>query len=190
MTQLALLIKVTDNISLRTIHLEDQPDLHALMHRIYPPAYAHYWQDQGTWYVNTLYGVENLKKELEDDNSQYYFIILHDSQSKQKQVVGIFKVIQNYPYPPKPSYKAYKVHRIYLDPATQGQGIGRRLMKYAVHAAKKSQHELLWLDAMDTHVQAQAFYASLGFEKTELQQLDFELLHPEHRPMWYLHTFL
>lgn len=184
------MICVTDNISLQPLELKDQGDLHALMQRIYPPAYAHYWEDQGAWYVNTVYGYENLKKELEDPGSKYYYVLHPQENLKVDQVVGIFKIIDDYSYPPLPSYKAFKVHRIYLDPTTQGKGIGKTLMKYATNLAQESKHELIWLDAMDTHTQAQAFYASLGYEKTEVQHLDFELLHPEHRPMWYMHRFL
>lgn len=184
------MIRVTDNISLQTIQLQDQQDLHTLMQRIYPPAYGHYWQDQGAWYVDTVYGFENLTNELAEDRSQYYFIIHHQGHTQIENVVGIFKIIQEYAYPPKPTYKAFKVHRIYLDPVTQGKGIGKELMKYADHLAHKTQHELVWLDAMDTHTQAQSFYASLGFEKTGIQLLDFELLHPKHRPMWFMHRFL
>lgn len=184
------MIKVTDNISLRAIQLEDQLDLHALMQGIYPPAYAHYWEDQGKWYVDTIYGFENLKEELAHKESQYYFVMYHTDVIPEGQRIGIFKIIQNCVYPPKPGFKAFKVHRIYLDSATHGRGIGKLLMQYAEQLARDSKHELLWLDAMDTHTQAQAFYTSLGFEKTEVQILDFELLHPEHRPMWFMHTFL
>lgn len=160
------------------------------MQRIYTAAYSHYWQDQGAWYVNTVYGLANLAQELEEDRSQYYFIIHHQDQPPLEQVVGVFKIIHDYPYPPKPTYKAFKVHRIYLDPVTQGKGIGKELMKYATQLAQKTQHELLWLDAMDTHTQAQTFYDSLGYEKTEVQHLDFELMYPEHRPMWFMHRFI
>ena len=184
------MIKVTDHISLRPIQLEDHAELHGLMQRVYPPAYAHYWEDQGAWYVNTIYSLENLTKELAEAGSLYYFIVFQEEKSTTGEVVGIFKIIHDYSYPPMPAFKAFKVHRVYLDAATQGKGIGKKLMQYATQIANNENHELLWLDAMETHTQAQAFYASLGFEKTEMQLLDFELLYPEHRPMWYLHKFL
>lgn len=184
------MISVTENISLHPLQLKDHEELQALMQRIYPPAYAHYWQDQGDWYVNTVYGYENLKKELTEPKSQYYFVLDSQDHLSKERVIGIFKIIYDCPYPPLPSYKAFKVHRIYLDPTTQGRGIGKTLMNYATSLAQETEHELVWLDAMDTHTQAQAFYTSLGYKKTELQYLDFELLLPEHRPMWYMHTFL
>jgi len=63
-------------------------------------------------------------------------------------------------------------------------------MIYAEQIATTTNHNLIWLDAMDKHQQAQGFYKSLGYTKTILQQLDLELLYQEYRPMWYQHKML
>ena len=100
------------------------------------------------------------------------------------------KADENCCYKPLPSFKAYKVHRIYLDTTVQGKGIGKQLMAFAEAEARRGNYDILWLDAMDTHTQAQSFYKKLGFEKTERQLLDFPLLHDQHRPMWFMHKEL
>lgn len=190
------MITISDQIALQPITLEDQLDLFELMQRIYPPAYKHFWEDQGNWYLNSLYTPDNLKKELQEKGSYYYFIRYFDKQSisfresvnsKKHTTIGIFKVIENCVYPEQPSALSFKVHRIYLDTTIQGKGIGKQLMRYAEKRAKKTRHNLIWLDAMDQHPQAMAFYEKLGYIKGGLQQLDFELLHDMYRPMWYLY---
>ena len=178
------MIQVSEDITLIPIALKDQRQLLSLMHRIYPPAYAHYWKDDCSWYINSQYGIENLAKELNDRNSMYYFVRFRES------VIGILKLIANCCYKPLPSFKAYKVHRIYLDTTVQGKGIGKQLMAFAETEARRGNYDILWLDAMDTHIQAQSFYKKLGFEKTERQLLDFPLLHDQHRPMWFMHKEL
>lgn len=192
------MIPISDHLVLQPITLEDQPALYELMKRIYPPAYEHFWQDQGNWYLNTLYTPENLKKELQEKESYYYFVrsclsarqVRESIHSKEYSTIGIFKIIENCLYPEQPDVLSFKVHRIYLDTSTQGKGIGRQLMQYAQTRAQETGHQLIWLDAMDQHPQAMNFYNSLGYTKGGLQHLDFELLHDIYKPMWYLYKHL
>ncbi|WP_299764136.1 GNAT family N-acetyltransferase [uncultured Dokdonia sp.] len=185
------MITISDQLVLQPITLEDQPALYELMKRIYPPAYEHFWQDQGNWYINNLYTLENLKKELQEKGSYYYFVRFRESvYNKEYTTIGILKIIENCTYPEQPDRQSFKVHRIYLDTTIQGKGIGRRLMQYAQTRAQETGHQLIWLDAMDQHPQAMNFYNSLGYIKGGLQHLDFELLHDMYKPMWYLYKHL
>lgn len=178
------MIQVNSHITLTSIELVDQERLYNLMKRVYPSAYAHFWKDEGLWYLDQIYGKKNLAQELSDDNSLYYFVHYND------KIVGILKLIKDCEYAPLASHKAFKVHRIYLDTSVQGKGVGYALMGYAEQIAIAQKHSLIWLDAMDKHAQAQQFYKKLGFQKTEKQRLDFPLLHDEHRPMWFMHKML
>ncbi len=184
------MISVSDQITLQTIQETDQVALYELMLRIYPPAYHHFWKDDCSWYLNTLYSIDNVKKELQQEGGNYFFVRFRKSVTHPYQTIGIFKTIENHTYPPLKQYKAFKIHRIYLDPIIQGHGIGKKLMRFAEKEALKTDHKLIWLDAMDKHKQAQGFYKTLGYQKTILQQLDLKLLHKEYRPMWYQHKML
>lgn len=192
------MITISDQLVLQPITLEDQPALFELMNRIYPPAYAHFWQDQGHWYINSLYTPDNLKKELQEKGSYYYFVrscrparqVRESVYSKEYTTIGILKVIENCTYPEQSDKQSFKVHRIYLDTTIQGKGIGRQLMQYAQTRAQETGHQLIWLDAMDQHPQAMSFYHKLGYTKGSLQRLDLELLHDVYKPMWYLYKHL
>ena len=185
------MITISDQLTLQPITLEDQSDLFELMQRIYPPAYAHFWEDQGSWYLNAQYGSENFKKELQEKGSYYYYIRFRESiTTKEYTTIGILKIIENYTYPEQPEASGFKVHRIYLDTTIQGKGIGKQLMMYSEKRAQETKHNLIWLDAMDQHPQAMSFYKKLGFTKGSLQSLDFDLLHDIYRPIWYLYKHL
>ncbi len=185
------MVTISDQLQLTPIALEDQSDLFKLMQRIYPPAYAHFWHDQGDWYINTIYSFESLKEDLSEIGSLYYFVRFRESElSKEYKIIGILKVIENCTYPEQPDVSSFKVHRIYLDTTIQGKGIGKQLMQYAQNHAQATNHKLIWLDAMDEHPQAMHFYNKLGYQKGGLQHLDFELLHIKYRPMWYLYKHL
>lgn len=185
------MIAISDQLQLIPITIDDQEVLYTLMKRIYPPAYSHFWEDKGQWYLDTLYTKTNLKKELLEKGSYYYFIGFRESVlSKTTTHIGILKVIENHTYPELPEYRGFKVHRIYLDQTIQGKGIGKQIIQYTEKRALQTNHQIIWLDAMDKHPQAMHFYQRLGFEKGGLQLLDFELLHAPYRPMWYLYKKL
>jgi len=185
------MIQISDTLILDPITLEDQPALFEIMQRIYPPAYAHFWEDQGNWYLNEMYSLENLTKDLQEHGSYYYFVrFCENGNSPEYKTIGIFKVIENCTYPEQPDRLGFKIHRIYLDATVHGKGIGKQLMRYAEERAKETKHTLLWLDAMDQHPQAMSFYKSLGYSKGGVQHLDFALLHDLYRPMWYLYKHL
>lgn len=189
------MIQISDALVLEPISLEDQPALFELMQRIYPPAYSHFWKDQGHWYLDAQYNTENLKKELQEKGSHYYFVRSclspdRNEDSQDYKTIGIFKVIENCVYPEQPDRLGFKTHRIYLDAEVHGKGIGKQLMRYAEKRAKDTKHTLLWLDAMDQHPQAMSFYKKLGYTKGSVQELDFELLFDKYRPIWHLYKQL
>lgn len=182
---------ISDQLQLTAITLEDQSDLFKLMQRIYPLAYAHFWHDQGDWYIHNIYSIESLKKDLSEVGSHYFFVRFRESVHTQKyNTIGILKIIENSTYPEQPDVSSFKVHRVYLDTTIQGKGIGKQLMQYAQNRAQTTNHKLIWLDAMDEHPQAMHFYNKLGYQKGGLQHLDFKLLHDKYRPMWYLYKHL
>ena len=191
-------IQISDALVLEPISLEDQSVLFELMQRVYTPAYAHFWEDQGNWYLNKMYSLENLKKDLQENGSYYYFVrsclparqVCESNMNPEYKTIGIFKIIENCAYPEQPNRLGFKIHRIYLDAAVHGKGIGKQLMQYAEDRAKETNHTLLWLDAMDQHPQAMSFYKNLGYLKGSVQLLDFELLYDLYRPIWSLYKHL
>lgn len=178
------MLNITEDIQLQPISLEDQSELYDLMKRIYPPAYQHYWQDGGNWYVNDLYTLKNVQKELEEKDTDYYFVIF------KNQIIGIFRIVyQVDPYNQKDE-SFVKLHRLYLDQTIQNKGIGRHLMNWLIDQVKKEGYPKLWLDAMEMQPQALHFYKKLGFQITDKVSLDFPLLINKYRGMYKMIKYL
>jgi ribosomal protein S18 acetylase RimI-like enzyme len=62
-----------------------------------------------------------------------------------------------------------------VDPAHQGEGIGRALMEAAIEAAKRRAARRLTLRVLEPNKRAQKLYESLGFEVEGVQREEFFL---------------
>jgi ribosomal protein S18 acetylase RimI-like enzyme len=63
--------------------------------------------------------------------------------------------------------RALLIENVAVDPAAQGQGLGRRLMAFAEHSARELKLHELRLYANEVMVENLAFYRRLGFEEVE-----------------------
>ena len=64
-----------------------------------------------------------------------------------------------------------RLHKIYLDPAQQGKGLGYALINFVIAAAKASRATDLELN-VNRHNPAQAFYRKLGFTVIREEDID------------------
>ena len=178
------MIYISENIQLKEILSTDFDTLFSLMNKIYPAAYSHFWQDDGNWYVNTQYSKEKIDRELLEKKSENYFVIFNN------EIIGNFRIIWQEKLGDFDDKKCVKLHRIYLHQKTQGNGIGKAILKWLEKQAIKKQYEIVWLDAMDEKPQAFIFYKRLGYQYYSHCFLDFELLHDEVRKMSQLYKKL
>lgn len=172
-----MMIKVSENIKLTPIFSNNSEMLFSLMKQIYPPAYSHFWEDHGDWYLNSQYSKENILKELSQENAEYYFILFNN------EIVGNFRFIWDESLLGLSEEKQVKLHRIYLHPKTQGKGIGKQLMFWLELKAKQKGYKIIWLDAMDEKPQAFQFYKKLGYNYHFHTFLPFKLMYKKYRKM-------
>ncbi|MFK8060974.1 MAG: GNAT family N-acetyltransferase [Polaribacter sp.] len=151
------------------------------MSEIYPPAYKHFWDDNGAWYVNSQYSKENFLKELSVENADYYFI------SIDTEIVGNMRIIWDEKLADLSEEKQVKLHRLYLHQKTQGKGIGKTLLSWLEEKAKEKSHKIIWLDAMDSQPQAFQFYKKLGYRYYSHTFLDFKNMLDSVRKMSQLY---
>jgi len=177
-------IQISEDLQLRAILIEDQKELYALMQRIYPPAYIDYWKDDGNWYVNDLYTIENVQKELSEENTNYYFALL------DKKIIGILRIVYGVDMYHNHDQNFVKLHRLYLDQTIQNRGVGKRLMLWLIDKITQEGYPKIWLDAMEMQPQALHFYKKLGFEIVDKVFLDFPLLIDEYRGMFKMEKTL
>jgi len=171
------MIQLSENIKLKEISISDCDSLFKLMKEIYPPAYHHFWRDEGEWYVNTQYSKENILKELSEENTEYYFIIFND------EIVGNFRINWDKKLAGLSEKKQVKLHRIYLHPKTQGKGLGKALLIWLEEKAAQKGYKIIWLDAMNEQPQAFQFYKKFGYMYHSHTFLPFDLMHKAVRKM-------
>lgn len=152
-------------LNLKPITLANHEVLLQLMQRIYPPAYKHLWiNNDCNWYINSQYNLKQLTKELQDKNANYYFVEYNN------KTIGILRLVHQKPL------RTTKLHHLYLDQAYQGLGLGQQLMQLSYDIATDNLSKSIWLEAMDTQLQALHFYKKCGFKIVDSYALDFELI--------------
>lgn len=179
------MIQVTDAIKLMPISFEDHFVLLRLIKNIYPPAYSYLWKNEDChFYFNRFYSSDNLKKELAEKESEYYFVY-HDVN-----LVGILRIHFDKALKTMPEKSGCYLNRIYLSEEVQGKGIANELFKWVEQQALKKGNELIWLEAMDSKAQALKFYLKQGLIKSHKAYLDFEPLHEHLRGMDVLYKLI
>jgi GNAT superfamily N-acetyltransferase len=171
------MMKVTEKIHLRPVLNSDTAALFSLMKEIYPLAYSHLWTDEGDWYLNAQYSKEPILKELLEEKSEDYFVLFNN------EIIGNFRFIWGEKLAGLSEENQLKLHRIYLHPKAQGNGIGKTLLAWLDAKAIKKGYEIIWLDAMDAQPQAFQFYKKLGYVYHSHVFLGFDFLHPAVRKM-------
>ena len=56
------------------------------MKEVYSLAYDYFWEDGGNWYVHSQYSKENIKEELAQENTEYYFVVYNGER------IGNFRI--------------------------------------------------------------------------------------------------
>ncbi|PCH77818.1 MAG: hypothetical protein COB98_02260, partial [Flavobacteriaceae bacterium] len=171
------MIQVSENISLHTITVSDQPKLMDLMQQIYPDSYAHLWEDKGDWYLENQYNLDRLKEELQEENAYYFFV------KYQGATIGIIRFIHQAVFTDCKHITGTKLHRIYLNPIMQGIGVGQELMDWLSVEVKAKGGVMVWLEAMDSQTQALLFYKKNNFQFSSDFSLDFERVIPKYSGM-------
>ncbi len=171
-------IIISEKLILRNIEIQDSSVLRDLMQRIYAPAYLNYWKDNGEWYVNELYNIENIEKELGKDNADYFFVLY------ESRVIGIVRIVHGIDTNYRKDKTFVKLHRIYLDQSVQNKGIGYKIMFWLINSSRKKGYKKLWLEVMVRQDQALYFYKKLGFKEVGKVQVQYPLLVDSYRGMY------
>ena len=110
-------------------------------------------------YLDSAFGEETLRKELQDINSVYYFIYLDSS------LVGYIKLNENEAQSDIKDINSIELERIYVLAEFQGRGIGEWILQQVISIAKVKNRSYVWLGVWEHNPKAIKFYQRLGFYK-------------------------
>ncbi|QNQ80347.1 GNAT family N-acetyltransferase [Lactobacillus sp. PV034] len=110
-------------------------------------------------YLDEAYGKDKLVKELENPNSEFYFILV------DKEVAGYLKVNEFDAQTEKVDEAALEIERIYLDNKFQHRGLGLALIQLAEKIAHDKNKKKIWLGVWEKNYHAQKFYEKDGFKR-------------------------
>ncbi len=182
----------TENgIRIFKLSFQDAQWLSDLAKKAYFDNYTHLWYDEGAWYAERCFNIEQMRQELSDDNAQFFGV------EDAKESLGFLKMNMDYPlskdhcqtkdltllaFETDEIPNALELERIYLTKNGQGRGIGHRLVQLTLNAARSSGKDVVWLKAMATSP-ALRFYEKMGFKNCVTLHLGFEQMKPEMRGM-------
>lgn len=99
-----------------------------------------------------------IKKLITSDNSHLFFVFDESENCMGMLTLGIYI---------SPSGKKAWIEDVVVGESYQGQGIGEKIMSYAINFAKERQVKLLMLTSNPKRVAANSLYTKLGFDNKE-----------------------
>lgn len=147
------------DIVLRKVGLEDLDLLHGIAVDTFAISFAHLNNPEDfDAYVDEKLSASQLKDELNNDDSLFYFVWI------EKEVKGYLKVNRLGAQTEQNISNALEIERIYLLPDTQGFGIGKLMLDKAEEIAIEEKYESLWLGVWEKNQGAISFYKREGFK--------------------------
>ena len=111
------------------------------------------------WYFKTKMNPEQLKNELLQTNSDFYWILF------RKKIIGYLKLNYNHAQTEVINLgESFEIERIYILNKFQRKGFGEDVLSKAISLGKKKGSSFLWLGVWEQNENAIAFYTKKGFE--------------------------
>ncbi|WP_435624123.1 GNAT family N-acetyltransferase [Flagellimonas sp.] len=111
-------------------------------------------------YVESTFTEENLKLQLQQKTSQFYFVFEGSS------LIGYLKLNEAEAQTDIHDQNSMELERIYLLEEHQGKGAGRWMLERAIELCRKKKDiKYVWLGVWEHNLKAIRFYEKYGFKK-------------------------
>jgi GNAT superfamily N-acetyltransferase len=164
-------------LEIRPVTVRDLSLLQRAAIAAYSDHYLHLWYDKAKWYIERCFSLTTIKLELENPNCTF-FLAFWDQEP-----VGFLKLNLHAAFEDIPGTEALELERIYLTKKATGKGIGSQLVHTSLQIAKHLHKKCIWLKAMDSSMEAIAFYKSQGFTICGTHTLEFPQMIESYRGM-------
>ena len=109
-------------------------------------------------YLDENLSLERLKSELENPNSEFYFL------ENNNEILGYLKLNFKDAQTEKVEENHFEIERIYVLKAFLGKKIGQILFDEAIEIGKEKNLDYVWLGVWEENHKALKFYNKNGFE--------------------------
>lgn len=153
-------------IEIKKITLNDLAALRALSIKTFTDTFAKdNTPEDLKEYLDQAYTEEKLANELQNQDSEFYFIYSED------QLAGYLKINVNEAQTETIEEDALEIERIYIDSNFKRLGLGKMLYHKAIERAKELNKTSIWLGVWEKNFSAMKFYHKMGF--TQVGQHSF-----------------
>jgi ribosomal protein S18 acetylase RimI-like enzyme len=108
-------------------------------------------------YCAQAFGEDALRRQLETPGSSFWFLYADG------ELAGYTKLNTDAAQTDRLGENALEIERIYIAAAFQGQGLGGRLIDWAVDTAQEWDKQSVWLGVWEHNTRAISFYEAHGF---------------------------
>ena len=145
---------------IRKVEIADVEVLAKIAKQTFRETFAHdNTEEQLQEYFEETYNLRVLSTELEDPDSETYFIM------HEEEIAGFLKVNWGNAQTERELENAFEIQRLYVLQTYQGFGLGKQLFEFALEHAEKNGFSWAWLGVWEHNTKAQVFYYRYGFEK-------------------------
>ena len=145
---------------IRKVEIADVEVLAKIAKQTFRETFAHdNTEEQLQEYFEEAYNLRVLSTELEDPDSETYFIM------HEEEIAGFLKVNWGNAQTERELENAFEIQRLYVLQTYQGFGLGKQLFEFALEHAEKNGFSWAWLGVWEHNTKAQVFYYRYGFEK-------------------------
>jgi len=110
-------------------------------------------------YMDSSFSRDKLIKELENEESEFYFAYLNDS------IIGYFKINGAGAQTELFDKSSLELERFYLRKEYKGKNFGKQMMEKVVNLAVGKNVKYIWLGVWEKNYRALRFYKKQGFIK-------------------------
>ncbi|MGT2949288.1 GNAT family N-acetyltransferase [Streptococcus devriesei] len=147
-------------ITIEPILLEEVETLRELAIKTFRETFEHdNTEEQLQALFDSDFSIDVLSKELVNPESHNYFLKVDGS------IAGFIKMNQGSAQTEQKLDNAIEIQRVYILKAFQGQGLGKKLLEFALEKAYASGCDWAWLGVWEYNFKAQALYKKYGFER-------------------------
>ncbi|UOR05811.1 GNAT family N-acetyltransferase [Hymenobacter aerilatus] len=141
-------------IAVQPATLADIPTIITLAEATWEPTYRFILsKEQIDYMYRVIYTPASLHRQMTDDQHSFLLLLVEGHPAGYAS------------FSPLPAEEAvYKLHKIYVLPSHQGQGLGQRLVEAVEHAVRAAGGQTLELN-VNRYNPAVSFYERLGFQR-------------------------